>query len=217
MEAVLAKDMVAMPYINSAAGTAFHIFSFPTKQNALSLTKNAIISPFFADNYAKDSKVIYFPEVYDLSEVKPTFFPPIVSPAVYNPPKMPYEVNVIAVSSAQMDSDTGTGALANIFTQPEGWANYHFVQSVNPIGYQATFITDVTSSSTGSYSNIGKYSAITYTGAPVICTYLYMDAAGHFTANYPSWTDGTVTGDGTVANPGNQLIDYMYTNLLYVN
>ena len=65
IEAVLAKDFVAMPVIKDAGKSyTIHFFSFPSKNTDIGY----IFSPFFRANTPDGSKVEYFADIFDRSE-----------------------------------------------------------------------------------------------------------------------------------------------------
>ena len=201
IEAVLAKDFVAMPVIKDAGKSyTIHFFSFPSKNTDIGY----IFSPFFRANTPDGSKVEYFADIFDRSETRKPISSAAVSPFIFNRTYLPYEVNMIYSSIQERDKDN---KLVDYFPYPEGWANYNFEKT------SGTSDTTLWSRYTTASTTLNG-SLLRYTGAPVICTYLIFGANGVFEAGYPAWTDSTVIGDLIPGGPTDVLTDYTYTNNL---
>jgi len=207
VEAALSKTEVAMPYVKNAAGeSAYHIFTFPTKySNWLGQTRN---SDFFTDHgklTACNSSVTllgaveYVLDIFDLRENRKN--PVLVSP--YIGTYLCYEMNFLSTLAIEQTSAQVT---AEVFPFAEGWARYSFGNIINPPIYDG-------------YVTVGQnknFQNLTYTGAPVIASYLYFDVVGNLTAGYPSWTNGEVFAGATTA-ASTKLVDYQYTNNTKLN
>lgn len=199
VEAALAKNKVAMPYVGAAApNSALHFLTFPTK---LTARPNAPTncdglnpkSPFYKQNSADITSSLttknqwcinYDLKVYDLTE-KTTTSGPFSGAGGGN--SVCNEVNYI-----------GTQA----FPFAEGWASYEFKNSA-------------ATSEPFTFAPIPAGTFIGYNGAPVIPTYIYLGSLG-ISANYGAWTDSPVGGFNvappTPAGPNYNLVDYQYTD-----
>jgi len=190
IEAALAKNYVAMPYVNGPFDLAeftVHMFSFPTKS-----LFDGLPSPYFQKVYdAKTNPLACIKvdrKIYDLSENSTTrVFSP--SPA---PDKFCYEVQPI---------------LTFDFPFAEGWARYTF-KATDP---EVTVVDNNTI--------WGDPSRLTYYGSPVIPTLFDITLGGVFTSlRYGAWDDGAVavTAGGEVIYPitgFNNMVNYHYSNI----
>lgn len=221
VEAALAKNSVAMPYVKNAAGeSAIHFFTFPTKysnwlggsnshffavQDPLKLDARGEISHGVPTTTgcvptgSTLSAIEYWADIFDLREQRKQLF---VSP--YLPSYLCYEANVLSV--LRTEAVGSSTVLADVFPFTEGWANYSFGRYAPP-----TFTPYVTRGVNRSNQ------VLSYTGAPVIATFLYLNPIlGNLQAGYPSWVDGAVySADYGMngVNPLQLITDYKYTNL----
>ncbi len=211
VEAALSKTVVAMPYVKNAAGeSAYHIFTFPTKYSSWAGPTGQ--STFFA-SHARMTSVCpspliggleYILQIFDLKETTKNSV--LVSP--YTNTYLCYEMNILSTLATEQ---TAAQVTTDVFPFAEGWARYFFGNMVNPplfAGYE-TLGQSLTGGPLGG--------PLTYTGAPVIASYLYFDVTGmgNLTAGYPSWIDGEVFAGTTKA--ASKLVDYQYTNNTKLN
>ena len=190
IEAALAKNAVAMPYVNGPFDLdefTVHMFSFPTKGLA-----DGVPSPYFGQVYDKNTNPLACIKVerkiYDLSENSTTrVFSP--TPA---PDKFCYEVQPIVTFD---------------FPFVEGWARYNFNDPAS------------TTDNDTIWSDDSLTLELTYFGAPVIPTLFDITLGGVFTSlRYGAWTDGEVSLSvgGTVVYPFtdyNDRVNYHYSDL----
>ncbi|MFH0994559.1 MAG: hypothetical protein V1844_03560 [Pseudomonadota bacterium] len=148
IEATLAKNDIAMPYVNGA-NTALHFFTFPTKltQRAAACKTVSVLSPFFNQNSTDltvNSKwcVEYSAKPYDLQE-----HTTVGGPFSGGGSKDLMCTEVFYLSSA-------------IYPFAEGWANYIF-----------------NAGSTATFTDSGLPLGFIF-GTPVIPTYLYIGSLG---------------------------------------
>ncbi|MGQ9671220.1 MAG: hypothetical protein ACUVWY_13835 [Desulfosoma sp.] len=165
IEAALAKNAVAMPYVNGPFDLkefTVHMFSFPTKG-----LYDGVPSPYFHQVYDAIKNPLACIKVerkiFDLSENSTTrVFSP--SPA---PDKFCYEVQPIVTFD---------------FPFVEGWARYSFNDPASTTVHNDTIWADNDSIT------------LIYKGAPVIPTLFDITLGGVFTSlRYGAWTDGEVT------------------------
>jgi hypothetical protein len=160
VEAALSRNNLAMYYYNSADKLALHAITFPTKltQNANCGACENVLGEFFLDNYTSSScwGVDYGQTFFDLSEHSLIGENPIVSP----PPVIPQNqfLGELNFTGVFIDND--------LFA--EGWSNYKFIKS-----------TSVTEDPVDtSCSPLTEADTITFTGAPVIGTNLFLGVNG---------------------------------------
>lgn len=224
VEAALSKTSVAMPYVKNAAESAVHFFTFPTKySNWLGGSRSNFFAPASSNGINGEithgiittteciptgntlSAIEYWADIFDLKEQRKQLF---VSP--YMPPYLCYETNFLFASRTEKVG--GSTVLADVFPFTEGWANYSFGRYAPP-----TFTPYVTPGR--NHAN----EELSYVGAPVIATFMYLNPKGLLTIGYPSWVDGQVyrgsfgmtdvpkdPADPLKLAPG--IIDYKYTN-----
>jgi len=184
VEAALSKDDIALPYVNDK-DLALHIFTFPTKLTTTTagctLALKGADGPFFTQYAASPDYrcVPYHLTIYDLLENSPTGGSPF-SGGDTTVRRFCDEVNLVGASA---------------FPYKEGWAHYWFT-NVPVSGYTAVD------------GAAGTTHPLTYDGAPVLPTFLYVGATG-LTANYGAWTDDFVFCGAAASNT---LIDYQYTD-----
>jgi len=207
VEAALAKTYVAMPYVKKAgAESALHLFTFPTKQSYWNGT--TFNSPFFVKYGVSIScnpdAIEYYADIFDLKENRKYLTQPVVSPqAPYVPTYLCYELNILSTLQTEKNAKNQT---VDVFPWAEGWSNYGFMNFAGWLGPNIPGFVQYTTTGL----NVSQQ-PLTYTGAPVIATYLYFDAAmGNLQAGYPSWVDGAVSD-----NASRLITDYQYSNLPY--
>jgi hypothetical protein len=160
VEAALSRNNLAMYYYNSPAKLALHAITFPTKltQNANCGACEDVLSEFFFDNYLASScwGADYGQTFFDLSEHSLIGENPIVSP----PPVIP--------QNQFLGELNFTGVFIDNELFLEGWSNYKFIKA-NPVTEDpvSTTCAPLTTADT-----------ITFTGAPVIGTTLFLGVDG---------------------------------------
>jgi hypothetical protein len=160
VEAALSRNNLAMYYYNSEDKLALHTITFPTKltQNANCGACESVLSEFFAENYLASScwGADYGQTFFDLSEISLIGDSPIISPPPVIPQnQFPGEVNF-------------TGVFIDNALFVEGWSNYKFIKA-SPLT-EDPVLTDCAPLQLGDL--------ITFTGAPVIGTTLFLGVDG---------------------------------------
>jgi hypothetical protein len=244
IEAAMAKDNLAMPYVNDPASgeVTVHILTFPTKisQTQVISAANGTCNykngrgPFWIDrtvdpNVTNDRASVYYRNIryfvnyYDLEE-KTVEYIPGTDPfsgddAVVNPPStLPQEVNLILTSDYE-----------DLFV--EGWTNYTFDYTSRPntaTGGMTDFCpkdgtvvcTDRYNRTTDVWDSIGTYQ---FTGTPALSLVVKFTNGG-IKMMQGAYTDGYVYDVGTdvavdpasfiAGAPGNWLNDYQTFNIL---
>ncbi len=199
IEAALAKNNVAMPYVNGPLDLpefTVHMFSFPTKS-----LYDGLPSPYFRQVWDEKKNPLACIKVdrkiYDLSEDSTTrVFSP--SPA---PDKFCYEVQPIVTFD---------------FPFTEGWARYSFNSPASTRDNNT--IWNVWAPQYG-YDN----ATVTYWGAPVIPTLFDITLGEVFSSlRYGAWTDGDVMVQHHSqmtytlypnAEKDNDMVNYHYSNI----
>jgi len=155
LEAAMAKDQIAMPYLVDSASLFVHIFNFPTKlssENQLATCAYWLpyaASPFWMNNNNKS--LAYTQNIYDLMENTPG------PDAGY--PFSPVPKNKSLVMSGEVIFDPLTqGSKGSLYT--EGWIRYNFGA--------ASTATKIGTTQLGN--------TLTYTGTPVLASVLYWDS-----------------------------------------
>jgi hypothetical protein len=160
VEAALSRNNLAMYYYNSEAKLALHAITFPTKltQNANCGACETVLGEFFLENYVSSTcwGVDYGQTFFDLEEHSLIGENPIVSP----PPVIPQNQFLGELNF------TGVFILDALFA--EGWSNYNFIKS--------TAVTENPVSTTCNPLTLAD--TITFTGAPVIGTTLFLGVDG---------------------------------------
>lgn len=182
VEASLAKDFIALPYVNGA-DTMLHFLTFPTKLTQRPFPDCTFLnplSPFFwqHSNDLTNLETAQFcvpfnVRPFDLQEHSPTSGP---FSGGGSGRKFCHEVNYLGTSA---------------FPYAEGWAHYTFAYS------------------TGTATATDQGDFLGYFGAPVIPTYISVGSKG-LSANYGAWSDGLVFGAAGGLNFN--LINYQYTD-----
>jgi hypothetical protein len=166
VEAVLAKDLIAMPYYaaNSSYLT-FHFMTFPTKYTAISplCVINSVRSPFFEQNADVDYCIPFGLYWFDLEENSPTCpgaYSPVPESAIY---RFCWELNMVDPEVLGVGYD-------------EGWMNYVFDYSTtcNPESAPAAVPA-----------------LISFAGAPVIPVVCTFEGTG-MSLMTGAWSDGDV-------------------------
>lgn len=157
VEAALSRDNLAMYYYNSEDKLALHAITFPTKltQNANCGACENVLSEFFLENYISSTcwGADYEQTFYDLKENSLIGENPIVSP----PPIIP--------QNQFLGELNFTGVFIDTTLFLEGWAKYDF-------------ITPTESPVLTTCNPLTTADAITFTGAPVIGTTLFLGVDG---------------------------------------
>lgn len=176
VEAVLAKDLIAMPYYAAnSPHLTFHFMNFPTKYTAISPTCviNSVRSPFFVQNADADYCIPFGLYWFDLEENSPTCpgaYSPVPESATF---RFCYELNMVDPALLGVGYD-------------EGWMNYVFDYTTT-CSPQAP-VDDV----------------VSFTGAPVIPVVCTFEGTG-MSLMTGAWSDGDVTynddGAGAVPEP----------------
>jgi len=178
IEAALAKNDVAMPYV-SGTDTAYHMFTYVTKHTDFTVcdavttirSSSSFPSPYFNRQNIKTTCDPITSKTFDLTEQsKATPFSGKGSTVT-----LCWEVNPLTP-----------------VTYPEGWAYYNFTN--------ATTTNDYTKSTTTAY-------ALAYEGSPVIPSYFYLGTNG-LTSAYGAWTDSRVWEGVTTATTLNEDYHY---------
>lgn len=177
IEASFTKDAIAMPYVKGD-NVALHFFTFPTKLTDFSDCADVTTSsPYFLDNMVTSGGNPTCIE-YSLRTYDLTeLYPTAPGSPFSGGPKSPKKYFCDEVNII----------LSSDFAYPEGWGRYIFSDSTSDL----TLNED----------------PLSYAGAPVIPTFLYIGTNG-LSGAYGAWTDSEVT-DGL-----NALVDYQYTDLL---
>lgn len=210
LEATLAKQDLAMPYVNQGSNLTVHIMTFPTKaswQGSVSLDsssycryKNAFSgSPFWFDPTSGLSNAFATQEYrclpysvvnYDLTEQASASGP---YSGVVSSNALCEEVNILTSSS----NGFGVSQPISIFT--EGWSRYNFTKSSAlrfPTNFANKWDLGVVVTVAGVSSSI--YTGHSYYGAPVIPLTLYL-ANGSMTFMNAAYSDGGVYAETLTA------------------
>jgi hypothetical protein len=164
VEAALSRNNLAMYYYNSEEKLALHTVSFPTKltQNANCGACENVLSEFFFENYLSTTcwGADFAQTFFDLSEISLIGESPIISPPPVVPQdQFPGEVNF-------------TGVFIDNALFAEGWSNYGFVKATpiteNPVLTSCDPLSVIA----------GAGTTISFTGAPVIGTTLFLGVDG---------------------------------------
>jgi hypothetical protein len=163
VEAVLAKDLIAMPYYAAnSPHITYHFMTFPTKYTAISPTCviNSVRSPFFDQNADADYCIPFGLYWFDLEENSPTCpgaYSPVPEGSTY---EFCFELNMVTPEVLGVGYD-------------EGWMNYVFDYS------------------TTCNSEDGSLDEISFDGAPVIPVVCTFEGTG-MSLMTGAWSDGAV-------------------------
>jgi hypothetical protein len=178
IEAAIAKEYLALPYVEGDADATVHVLGFPTKytkaKTAGSCTNLGFDGPFFIKNANETTYTVPLENVriWDVNEVYSTtnIFSPSPTRGLRD------EVNLLAVSAINGDNF------------PEGWVSYPFA------GF-----------TTGPVAAVAPFTMITYSGAPVVSTVVFFGALDSYSID-GAWSEGAVSENGTDL-PGYQYAD----------
>jgi len=178
IEASFSKDNIAMPYVRGN-DVALQFFTFPTKlTNFASCTAVTTVSPFFTQH--ADSTYTNKTCILFTNTNYDLKENSIVSGSPYSGGttlKKRFCDEVNVLSSSDI-------------SYTEGWSSFVFGFTTPTIG-----------------TNYTAAQALSYYGAPVLATYLYIGDSG-LSGNYAAWSNGAVSGDTAEG----VLTDYQYTD-----
>lgn len=166
VEALLAKDVVELPFYFDGQNISAHMFTFPTKlaeiDSDCDVVGSNVDSPFFEQNTSSSEWCVeYGLKYFDLEENTPGEQSPIFSPT-------PPEESNFMCNELQIETPNTLGVQSGF---PRGWVRYDFAGVGNSTSVCVENFNPC-------YQYVGNPDLTNFTGAPVIPMVLHLGADG---------------------------------------